>query len=110
MPGKDTLEAEIREIVDLGKGIGSTKVIFKHFIGLRVPADIYYPLGPIPSGGNGRGPHWGGSLLAACPVGCLSPVLSSFERRLAAIGAFGDRLIAPSAFYEVKGAWNSTFS
>lgn len=40
MLGKDTLEREIREIVDLGKGIGSTKVIFKHVIGLRVPADI----------------------------------------------------------------------
>ena len=59
MPAKDTLEAEIREIVDLGKGIGRTKVIFEHFIGLRVPADIYLlPIGPILSGGNGRGPHW----------------------------------------------------
>ena len=56
------------------------------------------------------GARTGGSLLPACPVGCLSPVLSSFERRLAAIGAFGDRLIAPSAFYEVKGAWIGTFS
>ena len=111
MPGKGTLEAEIREIMELGKGIGSTKVMFKHFIGLRVPADIYLlPIGPILSGGNGRGPAPGG---AFCPHVLLAVYLLCYlllSGRLAAIGAFGDRLIAPSAFYEVQGAWVGTFS
>ena len=42
MPGKDSLKTEIGEIVELGKGIGCTKVKFRHFIGLRVPTDICY--------------------------------------------------------------------
>ena len=45
--------------------------------------------------------------LPASPVGCLTTLPIFFERRLAAIGAIGDHLIAPSAFYKVKGGLKS---
>ena len=87
--GKDR---EIGEIVELGKNIGSTKVIYEHFIGLRVPADMILS---ITIRGSGRGPATGGIF---------------FERRPAAIGEFGDRLIAPSAITSFKGLGLILFS
>ena len=96
MPGKDR---EIGEMVELGKNIGSTKVIYEHFIGLRVPADIILSILPITIRGSGRGSATGGTFSPASPLS--GSRLSSFERRSAAIGAFGDRLIAPSAIYDL---------
>ena len=46
--------------------------------------------------GEWQGPALGGSLLAACSCWLSCSCAIFFERRLAAIGAFGDRLIAPS--------------
>ena len=81
--------------MELGKNIGSTKVIYEHFIGLRVPADMILSILPITIRGSGRGPATGGIF---------------FERRPAAIGEFGDRLIAPSAITSFKGLGLTLFS
>ena len=111
MPGKDTLEAEIREIVDLGKGIGSTKVIFEHVIGLRVPADIYYPIRSNTIRGKWQGtvlggkPFWPHVLLAVCLLCYL--LLSAALLQLVHL-AIALSLWAP--FTRSKGAWISTFS
>ena len=86
--------------MELGKNIGSTKAIYEHFIGLRVPADMILSMLPITIRGSGRGPATGGKLSPASSVGSQAIF---FERRPAAIGEFGDRLIAPSAITSFKG-------
>ena len=79
MPGKDR---EIGEIVELGKNIGRTKVIYEHFIGLRVPADIILSILPITIRGSGRGSAIWGTFSPASPVGCLAQGLSSLSAAL----------------------------
>lgn len=83
MPGKASLKTEIGKIVELGKGIGRTKVIFKHFIGLRVPADICYQYY---------------QLLSGEVAGVL---LSSLSAALLQLVHLAIALSAPSAFYVV---------
>lgn len=97
MPGKETLATQRLERSWILASIGSTKIIFKHSDWLTRSVRLILP-------GEWQGPALGESLPAS-PVGCLTIF---FERRLAAIGAIDDYLIAPSAFYEVKGGLIST--
>ena len=97
-PGKESLVAEIRTIVDLGKNWQYESNTETLGLAYAFRPTFYYQ-------GSGRGQHME-EYLPASPVGCLTILPIFFERRLAAIGAIGDLLITPSAFYELKGGLN----